>query len=373
MHEFLSRRLLGNSLGAWLVACAIALAVIAAVWIGRSIGTRGLRRLSARTATRVDDALAYALDGTSRILVTAVGVWIGAHALDVSPAVHDALRVAASIALVIQLGLWAQRATRKGIELSQESIDDPSARTTAKGISFLARLTIWGLVALLILANLGIEVTALVAGLGIGGVAAALAVQNVLGDFIASLSIYLDRPFDIGDFIIVDDCMGTVDQVRWRTTRLRSLGGEQLVFANADLARTRIRNYRRMEERRVLLEVGIEYGLPSEKLERATDLLREAMESENGVRFDRAHFKGFGDCALLYEAVYFVLSPDYNVYMDKQQAINLGIYKRFERAGIPFAFPTQTLHLQSKGRWPVTLQERHRSDKREQRGEAEPS
>jgi small-conductance mechanosensitive channel len=181
-------------------------------------------------------------------------------------------------------------------------------------------------------------------------VAAALAVQNVLTDVIASLSMYLDRPFDIGDFIIVGDYMGTVTKIGVRTTRVQALGGEELIFPNGDLARSRIQNYARMSERRVVFGFGIEYGLHAEKLDQAAQLARQIVTSLPNVRFDRAHFKSYGAYSLDYEVVYYVLSSDYNQYMDVQHTINLQLYQQFERAEIPFAFPTRTLFMRRSAR-----------------------
>jgi len=198
---------------------------------------------------------------------------------------------------------------------------------------------------LLALDNMGVDITALIAGLGIGGIAVALALQNVLGDLFASLSIVLDKPFVIGDFIIVDDLLGTVERIGLKTTRVRSLYGEQLVFSNSDLLNSRIRNYKRMFERRILFSIGVTYQTPHEKLATIPGIIREVIESQEQVRFDRAHFKEYGDSALKFEIVYYVLVPDYNTHMDIQQAINLAIVRRFEEEKIEFAFPTQTLYL----------------------------
>jgi small-conductance mechanosensitive channel len=205
--------------------------------------------------------------------------------------------------------------------------------------------------AVLILDNIpGVEITALVASLGIGGIAVALAVQNILSDLFASLSIVLDKPFVIGDFIIVDNCLGTVEHIGLKTTRLRSLSGEQLVFSNNDLLKSRVRNYKRMAERRVVFSVGVTYQTPLEKLERIPTLIRDTIEAQPAVRFDRAHFQGYGDFALNFEVVYYVLDPDYNRYMDIQQGINLGIYSSFAEEGIEFAYPTRTLYIAGENR-----------------------
>ncbi|MCA9621539.1 MAG: mechanosensitive ion channel [Myxococcales bacterium] len=173
--------------------------------------------------------------------------------------------------------------------------------------------------------------------------------QNVLGDVISSFSIYLDRPFDLGDFIVVGDYAGNVVAIHWRTTRLRSVSGEEIIIANSDLAKSRVRNYRRMEERRIAFDLGIEYNLPVDKVRAVVGLIRESVEQATNTRFDRCHFKRYGDSALLFETVYWITSPDYATYMDSQHQVLLGIYERFEDHDIPFAFPSHTIHLRQDG------------------------
>jgi small-conductance mechanosensitive channel len=209
----------------------------------------------------------------------------------------------------------------------------------------VVRTAVWVVILLLALENLGINVTALVAGLGVGGIAVALAVQSLLGDLFASLSITLDRPFVIGDFVIVGDYMGSVEQIGVKSTRIRSLGGEQIIMPNADLLGSRVRNYGRMAERRVVFSLGVAYETPREKLKRISEIIREHVQSQQDTRFDRSHFASYGPYALEFETVYYVLSPDYNRYMDIQQAIYFAIHEAFEREQIEFAYPTQKLWL----------------------------
>lgn len=184
-----------------------------------------------------------------------------------------------------------------------------------------------------------------VVGLGIGGIAVALALQNILGDLFASLSIVLDKPFVVGDFIVVDDLRGVIERVGIKTTRVRSLDGELLVFANGDLLKSRIRNFQRMQERRVLFTVGVTYQTPLEKLKQIPQWLRNVVEAQPRTRYDRAHFREYGDSAPVFEIVYYVLDRDYNVFMDVQQAVNLAIFERCAREGVDFAYPTRTLYL----------------------------
>jgi small-conductance mechanosensitive channel len=201
------------------------------------------------------------------------------------------------------------------------------------------RLTLWVVVLLLALDNLGVNVTALVAGLGIGGIAVALATQNILSDAFASLSIVLDRPFVVGDFIVVDSLMGRVEHIGLKTTRVRSPSGEEIIFANSELLKSRIRNYRGSYERRVVFSVGVTYETPHAKLARIPTNIREIIEAQEHARFERAHFAKLAESALIFEVVYYVLSSDETLFMDIQHAINLALYVRFQKDGVEFATP----------------------------------
>jgi small-conductance mechanosensitive channel len=247
--------------------------------------------------------------------------------------------------MLAQGGIWASRALAAWFERRFRDVraQDPDGATTLRLIGFAAQGAVWLLVGLLALDQLGFDVTALIAGLGIGGVALALAVQNILGDVFACAAIALDKPFVVGDFIVVDGLRGTVENVGLKTTRVRSLHGELLIFSNADLLKSRVRNFKRMFERRIQFSIAVTYDTPADELRRIPGWLREAVDAQPKTRFDRAHFKAYGDWALEFEVVYYVVDPDYNVYMDVQQGLNLAIYERFAAEGVQFAFPTQTL------------------------------
>ena len=254
------------------------------------------------------------------------------------------------VTLLVQAALWANAMLGFSIShyVEQHREVDPAGVTTLSALGFLGKLVIWAVAGLSAVASLGIDVTAMVAGLGIGGIAVALAAQNILGDLFASVSIVLDKPFILGDFIVVDDKMGNVEHIGLKTTHLRSLTGEQLVFSNTDLLKSRIHNYKRMAERRVLFTIGIAYETPYEKVAAVPAVLRAIIESQKPTRFDRAHFARYGDSALIFEVVYYVLAADYATYMDVQQAVNLAIFRRFEDDRIEFAYPTQTIHLRQQ-------------------------
>lgn len=209
-----------------------------------------------------------------------------------------------------------------------------------KSVLNILRLVIWGVGIVFILDNLGFNVAAVVAGLGIGGVAVALAAQTILGDLFNYFVIFFDRPFEEGDFIIFDDTMGVIENIGIKSTRIRSLDGEQIVISNSKLTGSRIRNYKRMAERRVLFKVGIVYETPLEKIKKIPGMIRSIIEKHPGTRCDRVHFKEFGAYSLDFEMVYYVLNPDYNQYMDIQQSINLAIFETFQKEGVEFAYPT---------------------------------
>lgn len=226
---------------------------------------------------------------------------------------------------------------------------DPSAVTTVYAFRIASLVALWTVAFLAAVDNLGFDVTALLAGLGIGGVAIALATQSILGDLFASLSIVIDKPFVVGDFIRVGEDLGTVERIGLKTTRVRSLSGEQLIFGNADLLKSRIRNFKRMAERRVLFRVGVTYQTPLALLERIPGMVREIIEQQLQTRFDRGHFAEFGASEYAFEFVYHVLSPDYNPYMDVQQQVNLAIVRAFEEHGIEIAYPTRVIFSRSSG------------------------
>ncbi len=206
---------------------------------------------------------------------------------------------------------------------------------------------LWAVILLAMLSNLGVNITAFVASLGVGGIAVALAVQNILGDVFASLSIAVDKPFEVGDFIVVGTLAGTVEHVGLKTTRIRSLGGEQIVMANADMISSTIQNYKRLQERRIVFEFRLTYDCSTEQVRQVTQRVQEIIKREELARFDRCHFRNFGESALEFETVYIVLDASYNVYMDVQQRINLSIMKAVAELGACFAFPARTVHVAS--------------------------
>ncbi|MBI4604940.1 MAG: mechanosensitive ion channel family protein [Planctomycetes bacterium] len=345
MAEWLNAPVLADPLWLWGVAALLAAGSFLALRLVQRLVVARLESLARRTLNKLDDLAAAVLRKTHWVSLLAIGILAGSMLLELGEKAVALRRALVAVAL-LQAGSWGATLLRGLLTGWREARPpDAAAAMALAAAGFLGKIAIWAVVALVALDNLGVEVTALLAGLGIGGVAIALAVQNVLGDLFACLSIILDRPFEIGDFVVVGDLMGTVEHVGLKTTRLRSLSGEQLVFSNADLLSSRIRNFKRMYERRVVFTIGVTYQTPHEKLAAIPAMLREIVQAQEKVRFDRAHFSRYGDFALQFEVVYFVQSPDYNLHMDIQQAINLLIRRRFEEEGIALAYPTQTVFL----------------------------
>jgi small-conductance mechanosensitive channel len=286
---------------------------------------------------------------TKFLFLLLLGIYVGSLSLSLPEHWNLIIGTVIIIGLWLQAGFWGTGLVRYFIStrLRQEQEEqDAAAATTVSALGAAASVVLWALVLLMALDNIpGVEVTALLASLGVGGVAVALALQNILGDLFASLAIALDRPFVIGDFIIIDDYMGTVERIGLKTTRLRSLSGEQIVFSNSDLLNSRVRNYKVMFERRVVFKFGILYETPLEKVRQVGGMVEDIIHHLVKARFDRAHFASFGQSSLDFEVVYYVLDPDYNLYMDIQQSINLQLMERFQREGIEFAYPTQTVYL----------------------------
>lgn len=224
---------------------------------------------------------------------------------------------------------------------------DPNSATASNMVTLLSQIVFWALGILFVLSNLGIEVTSLIAGLGIGGIAVAFALQGILSDLFASFSLYFDKPFRIGDFIIVGTDSGTVEKIGVKSTRIRTLQGEELVVSNAELTTARVQNFKKMEERRIVTTIGITYDTPQDKVKQVPGIIERIFEALNGGRLDRVHFTSFGDSALIFELVYYVESAEYPEYLRIQQAFNFDLMERFAELGIEFAYPTQTIYTKT--------------------------
>ncbi len=340
LSKLLELQFLDNSLLRWGLALLAFLVTFLMLPLARGyIATLRKRHAGSRHAIPLELSSLLA-QRTQPWFLWAVAFWFAARTLETPPQFDVVLNRIMFVLVALQIGIWASAAIsfrlhhRRGATLEA----DP---TGALGIvHFVAAIAIWSLVALVALDNLGVNITALVAGLGIGGIAVALAIQATLSNLLASLAIALDKPFVVGDTITVDQDTGTVEKIGISNTRLRSLNGEQLVISNTDLQKARVHNFGRMYERRVLFTIGVVYDTPRDKLLRIPAILEAAVRAHEKTRFERSHFLTYGESALQFETVYFVLDSNYLLYANIQQAINLSIMEQFERQGIKLAYRT---------------------------------
>jgi small-conductance mechanosensitive channel len=344
--DLLGQNILGNSVDKWLIALLVTiLGTVVLNIIVRSLA-RTFNSLQGKLPGDIGQVLSEMFHRTRSFVLFIMSLYAGSKILSLPAGPETFLNYFAVISAGIQIGIWATFLVTKLVsEYVISRADQEEAPSGIAVTTLLARVVVWAFIVLLVLDNLGFNITTLVAGLGVGGIAIAMASQNILADLFASLSILLDKPFRVGEFIIVGDFLGSVEHIGLKTTRLRSLSGEQLVFSNTDLLSSRIRNYKRMLERRIAFTIGVEYKTDYEKLKRIPGMIKEIVESVQLTRFDRSHFISYGDFSLKIETVYYILSADYTTYADVQQEINLKIFKSFKEKGIVFAFPTQTIHL----------------------------
>ena len=343
LQEAFAVELGGNTILAWTVAVLLFLAVFSTLLAVRHVLVRRLQR-APRTTTGIDDLLADGVAHTWRLVMAVVALYLAAGVLSLPAGLALVIRRLFAIAVFAQVGIWVSRTidfiVKRHVQEQREAGQTTRATLIAL-FSFFAQLLLWTIVFLLGLENLGVDVTAMVAGLGIGGIAIGLALQNVLKDTFASLAIILDKPFVEGDVIAVENMTGTVEHIGLKTTRLRSVDGEQIVFGNDDLLTSRVRNFARLRERRILLAFGLAHGTPPDLVAQVPGWVREIVEAQELARFERAHLKALSATALEFEAVYHVLVPDHGVAMDLQHAVDLALLRRLDEAGVELAHPAQ--------------------------------
>lgn len=334
----------GNSLFSWGMAALTAFAILAILYALQTVVIVHLQKLIGKAKMTWAGAILEALRRTKPAILALVAIFLASYCLSIPAEPRTALRTVAIFAFLAQAGLWSIALIDAWMEdyRRRNLTSNPAAVTSMSAVGYIAKMVVWLSVVLLALDNMGVNVTALAAGLGIGGIAVALAVQNILGDLLASMTIVVDKPFVVGDFVVLGEHMGSVEHIGLKTTRLRSISGEQLILSNGDLLSSRIRNFGRMFERRVLFTLNFPYTTPRDKLKAIPALIRKAVEAQADTRFERCHFKAYTPASLDFETVYFVTLADYNRYMDIQQAVNLQIHESFEREGIEFAYPKPT-------------------------------
>lgn len=339
----------GIPLMAYVLALGAAVLSFVGLRVALAVGLRQVNRMARHSSNRIDDVFAEVLARTSPWLLALASLLIGLGLLDLPTRWHDRVDQLWFVAIAFQFALWAHRALGLFMQryLARQVGGGNVAQASASAtlLSWGLRTVLWAVVLLAVLSNLGVNVTAFVASLGVGGIAVALAVQNILGDLFASLSIAVDKPFEVGDSIAVQNFSGTVEHIGLKTTRIRSLSGEQIVISNTDLLKQPVRNYKRMADRRIELRFSISNTTPPDQAAAVPQLVRELVQASDKLRFDRAHLVGFKENSIDYEAVYTVRTADYQLHMDLQQKINLELMRAFARMGIEFAAPTRVVHL----------------------------
>lgn len=345
-QEFLQQTLFHNSVARYLIFLAIFVGTVVVLKLFDSIVLRRLKAQAEKTATRIDDLLIHTLEYIFMPVGYFAAFYMATRSLTLNPALSKSIDILGIIILTITGILLLSRITDYALGYILRKTNNTGKEYSLKAVRPILKVAVWGIGIVFLLDNLGFQISAIIAGLGIGGVAVALAAQAILGDLFSYVVIVMDRPFELGDFIIIGEHMGTVEHVGIKTTRVRSLSGEQLVFSNSDLTNSRIQNYKRMARRRVVFRLGVVYATNGSQLEEIPIIIRRIIEPIQGTTFDRAHFLSFGNFSLDFEVVYYIDGNDYNQYMDIQQTINLQLKEEFTCRNIEFAYPTQTLFLQ---------------------------
>jgi len=347
VQDFLNQTFFGNTIQDYIIFVIVLAISMVAVTILKRFLLKFLERWSERTETKMDDHLVRAVRHYLMPIIYYGVALLDLKVLNLSDLWTTTTDVVGMVLAAVLGPLFVTALILFFLTKSLEKQDKNISPVALKWIGYAIKAVIWVIALLLLLDNLGVHVTSLIAGLGVGGIAVAFAISALLEDTFNSFAILFDKPFVVGDYIVVGNMMGTVEDIGMKTTRVRSLGGEQLVFSNKDLTNSRIQNYKRMAARRVLFTLGVTYDTTLEKLKKIPDLMKSIVESTPKTTFDRAHFATYADFSLKFEVVYYVLSSDYNQYMDTQQEINFKINEEFAKREIEFAFPTQTLYFQS--------------------------
>jgi small-conductance mechanosensitive channel len=361
MDEYLKREYLGNTVLHYLIALGIALVGTLVVRLLKRIILGRLEKWAKATETQADD---FIIESIARFGIPALHYFViysAINFLTLHPKTETVVNIATAMVityLIIRLVSSTILHLLKSYILKQERGEEKLNQMG--GLIIIINIIVWVLGILFLLSNLHYDVTAIVAGLGIGGIAIALAAQNILGDLFNYFVIFFDRPFEVGDFIVVDDKQGTIEYIGLKTTRIRSLTGEQIIIGNANLTSARIHNYKRMSRRRVIFNIDVEYNTPVDTLKGIPDLLAQIIEKQDLVNLDRSHFSRLAESSFKFEVVYFVNAPEMNTYMDIQQRINFAICEEFNRRGIRFAFPSRTIYLDESisKNFPSTLKEK---------------
>ncbi|MFP4022835.1 MAG: mechanosensitive ion channel family protein [Candidatus Paceibacterota bacterium] len=344
---YLEQVIWGNTLADYLLALAVFAGALIVFKIFREIILYHIKRLAKKTETDWDDLFIEIVRSLRPPFYIILALYFSSFFIDLHPYVSKGIFYLLIIWIGYQVSVTFSILINRIVEKKIASEEGTQTQSAFRLLGNLVKGVVWVIILLFVLSNMGVNVTSLIGAVGIGGIAIALAVQNILNDLFSSFTIYFDKPFEVGDFIMIGSDMGVVEYIGVKTTRLRALGGEELVISNQELTSARVQNFQKLNERRIVFHFGVTYDTPNEKLRKIPEIVEEVVKKEEFARFDRAHFYSFDDSALIFEVVYFILSPEYYEYMDTQQGINLGIKEEMEKEEIQFAYPTRTIYMHS--------------------------
>ncbi len=342
LTTFWSYQLSGNTLGQFSTALIVFFAILLGIKIFRNIFLRRFTTLTEKTSSQWDDIALSVAQKISNIFFLLFALFISVEFFVVlQPKIEHLIQSAFIISLAYEILKIGQAVMYWGLKRSSIGKN----KTSLQGVKLVANIALWALGALVVLDNLGFDISTLAASLGIGGIAIALAAQNILSDLFSSFTIYFDKPFQVGDYIVIGAHEGTVEKIGLKTTRIKALRGEELVISNKELTESRVQNFKKLKTRRVEFKFGVTYNTPSRKLKLIPKIVEEVIEKIELAEFVRAHFHSFDDSSLGFIVIYRVLTGEKMDHMDTQETVNLGILERFEAEKIEMAFPTRTIYL----------------------------
>ncbi|MCW4467713.1 mechanosensitive ion channel family protein [Flavobacterium sp. MFBS3-15] len=355
MDNILQTTFLNNTVLQWIIAAGIIAAAIILLKIVKFYVIKRLKKWALRTVTTWDNFILEIIEKSVLPMLYISAVYFSLLTLKFNPTADKIIHIAYLVSITFFVLKIISAAFKKFVySFIDHGEDSESKLKQAGGLIAIINIIIWMCGIIFLIDNLGYNVTTLIAGLGVGGIAIALAAQAVLGDLFSYFVIFFDRPFEIGDFVTLNNDNGIIEYIGIKTTRIRTLSGEQLICSNTDLTNSRLRNYKRMERRRIVFSLGVTYQTTHSQLAKIPGMVKEIIESKPQLQFDRGHFSGYGDSSLNFEFVYYVTDPDYNTYMDNQQAVYLDIFAAFEKESIDFAYPTQTIIMDKSSELKLT-------------------
>jgi small-conductance mechanosensitive channel len=334
-----------------IVSAGVVFVILTALfWFIRTVVLLRAKSFAKKTSSTADDAIVRAVESIKAWSYTVVALYLSLQFFTLPQTADLIARGIFSFVVMWQVivvaSCFVNYFTWRFLEKDHDGdgVIDSDSATASNMVTLIAKIVLWAFGTIFLLSNLGIEVTSLVAGLGVGGIAVAFALQGVLSDLFASFSLYFDKPFQIGDFIIIGEDIGTVEKIGIKSTRIKTLQGEELIVSNTELTSTRVQNFKKMSERRISSQFGITYETPQDMVSQVPSIVTDIFNGIDGARLDRVHFTSFADSALVFELVYFIETGNYTEYLDKQQAFNFELMRVLAQKGVEFAYPTQTIY-----------------------------